>query len=100
MSRIEPKSVFVKNGYKYILLSWAYISPKRALCLYKQGESDTPYFELQILRYGDASGWRSEGWIYPSNEDWGKYGWTYADFTVAKEHYAHLRTKLLSEVTP
>lgn len=97
---------FNKNGYTLTLLDsdiWN-LSPSKqgetvGIALYKQHKTDSKeLYEVHIIRYHPLTDTGSfkmeEGYHNPSNNEWGRFGWTYEDKDHAMEKYLMLRTKL------
>ena len=94
-----------KNGYKYKLLVSSDRIHNKQVCIYEQIDQHQNHkvvaHEVQVLRYAIATKHTkkyeegTEYIIYPSNNDWGKYGWTYIDnLNEATAKYNDTVTKL------
>lgn len=87
------KQTYGANGYKLTLLAQKGLTPELTLALYllRKGKR-TPGYELQLLRSrgpdrmptGEVRGYL---WRHPSNEDFGKWGWSYQGKELAFQKF-------------
>ncbi len=95
--QILPK-VFRKYGYDY-----KQVIRNNKTAIYKQFDNDVTYYEVirikhylkdRIAKFKKngkiIESIISKGEYYPSNEEWGGYGWTYMDLTDAKNKFEKL----------
>jgi hypothetical protein len=78
---------FDRGGFHHELVeqSWP-------VCLVKRTKAGQLHWEVVILQRHKAVQWPNgdftpPGWHYPSNEQWGESGWTYADLATARHRY-------------
>ena len=87
---IEPPKTFRKNGYDYQLI--ARNAPKN-FALYAQNKNGGPMVAYEIHKLRLKPETEVNGTIFPpgpklaSNEEFGKYGWTYTSLQNIREHW-------------
>jgi hypothetical protein len=79
---------FARGGFSHELVEQCW-----PVCLVKRTKGGRQlHWEVVILQQHEAVHWPNgdftpPGWHYPSIEQWGEAGWTFADFADARRHY-------------
>jgi len=92
MVTLPPK--IRKNGFTYTL-----VSRGRRACLYKQRVTEKiHYYEVFILRLGQEKNIFGKilpsKEIFPRNEDFGKFAWSFRTITEAKKKFYRLEREM------
>lgn len=107
---LSVKESFSKNGYSYELLRAEMFkeAPFKqnevvGVAIYKQTRGSLVCFETFYLKYAPAM--NLNGYAYeeslncPSNEEWGRLGWTFTKHEEAQRKYIELLNRASTKLT-
>jgi hypothetical protein len=94
----QPQFPFRRDGFLHELLEQT-----GPVCLVRRSKGSRQMdYEVARLQRHKSRKWPNgkftpEGWHYPTSQQWGTYGWSYADLAKARKKYDEVRSKMACE---